>query len=128
MNSQHASCERNHKHIQAITLDVDFLYTLLNDCIDLNTLMTNLMRQNNYYHQNLHHSMSTPHNIGSELPSHRIIPKECIVEKFLELLLHVRIESFVSAYKIFKLICHFQKCYNLKYRSKTHLVSDKITY
>lgn len=87
------------------------------------------MRQNHYYHQHLHHSVSSPHHIsGSESPSHRVLPKECIVEKFLEILLHVRIESFGNAYKIFKLICHFQKFFNLKYRSKNNSVSCQIMY
>lgn len=79
------------------TLDVDFLFALLNDCIDLNALTTNLMRQSHYYHHpmNHYHSASTVplsstssqngSSPGAESP-HRIMPKECIVEKFIEVL------------------------------------------
>lgn len=113
------------------TLDIDFLYNLLNECIDLKSLATNLTRQNHHYYHHVHHhnhnhhshhAVPNSHGSGSESP-HRIMPKECIVEKFIEILLHVKIDSFGNAFKLFKLICHFQKCFNAKVRSKKMPVS-----
>lgn len=89
------------------------------------------------YHSNSSSSSSNGSGAGRpESPSppsppplpHRIMPKECVVEKFIEILLHVRLESFASAYKVFKLISHFQKCFNIKLRSKFNSVCFAISF
>lgn len=108
------SPSKKKKNLNKKIFDIEFLYEILNDIIDLSTLTSNLKRAN-FYHTN--HVEQMPH---------RLPPRDCSVEKYLEILLNTSIEDFASAIDIFKLLITFQKSLNNKLRVKFNQTNNSI--
>ncbi len=116
------------------TFDLEFLYNLLNDSIDLNKLAASYTRLNNHYHHHINPSLTgcssssyTVSSMNQQQQVHRIKSKECVVEKFLEILLNVSIQNFNYPIKLFKMLCYFQRLLNLNNKmSSNHKIKPHI--
>ncbi|CAF0923731.1 unnamed protein product [Brachionus calyciflorus] len=100
---------RAKKFTQQKTLDIEYLDHILNEIIDLNSVSVGLSKTNLYTNST---NSTNPDSV------HRLPPRDCSIEKFLELLLNTHIDDFSSAYTTFKSLLNFQKCLNNKLRLK----------
>ena len=88
-------------------LDIEFMYHLFSQVIDLNCLTANLNKNTYSYYYS-----STKPQIPIANKTKTVNYEDCIVAKYIEIMLEAYFENFDCAFKLFKMLCSFEKQLN----------------